>query len=160
GGGDLNVIVDYAHTPDSLEQALKALRAHTAGNLWCVFGCGGDRDKGKRPLMAAAAEKLADRIIVTSDNPRSEIQAQIAMDIRGGFRAPEQVAFIDDRATAISRAVEQAQASDCVLIAGKGHETYQQVGDDRLPFSDVRQARLALQKRRAPNPKHKGGKKK
>lgn len=144
---DVMVVVDYAHTPDGLEQALRALRAHAGGKLHCVFGCGGDRDKGKRPLMAAVAEQFADQVYVTSDNPRSEPQHEIAMDIREGFARPESVKFIDDRNTAIEQAITSAAAGDCVLIAGKGHETYQQVGDSRLPFSDVKQARLALHKR-------------
>lgn len=144
---DVMVVVDYAHTPDGLEQALRALRAHCEGELHCVFGCGGDRDQGKRPLMAAIAEKHADKIYVTSDNPRSESQREIAADIRQGFAQPESVKFIDDRNSAIEQAIAAAAAGDCVLIAGKGHETYQQVGDRRLPFSDVKQARLALHKR-------------
>lgn len=146
---DLNVVVDYAHTPDSLEQALKALRVHTTGKLYCVFGCGGDRDKGKRPLMAEVAEQLADVVVVTSDNPRTETQSDIAQDIRAGFTKPEDVLYIDDRALAIRQSLAQAQAGDCILIAGKGHETYQQVGENRLPFSDVKQARLALQARKS-----------
>ncbi|MGQ9425991.1 UDP-N-acetylmuramoyl-L-alanyl-D-glutamate--2,6-diaminopimelate ligase [Gilvimarinus sp. F26214L] len=141
---EINVIVDYAHTPDSLEQALKALRDHVPGNLVCIFGCGGDRDRGKRPLMAEASERRADQVIVTSDNPRSEVQSAIADDIRAGFQRPQDVRFIDDRSEAIKQAILTAQPGDCVLIAGKGHETYQQVGDNRLPFSDVKQARLAL----------------
>lgn len=149
GAAQLNVIVDYAHTPDSLEQALKALRAHVRGRLICVFGCGGDRDRGKRPLMGAIAEKLADCVIVTSDNPRTETQKNIAADIRGGLDHPEAALFIDDRGEAINQAVRLAQSGDCVLIAGKGHETYQQVGENRLPFSDVKQARLALRNARA-----------
>lgn len=144
---DVTVVVDYAHTPDGLEQALRALRAHTTGKIHCVFGCGGDRDKGKRPLMAAIAERYADQIFVTSDNPRSESQAHIAADIGNGFEQPELVNFIDDRSAAIEQAIVAADAGDCVLIAGKGHETYQQVGENRLPFSDVKQARLALHKR-------------
>jgi UDP-N-acetylmuramoyl-L-alanyl-D-glutamate--2,6-diaminopimelate ligase len=146
--GELNVIVDYAHTPDSLEQVLKALRAHTTGRLHCVFGCGGDRDKGKRPLMAGVAERLADVVTVTSDNPRTETQAQIARDIRAGFRHPDAVTFVDDRSLAIKQVIAQARAGDCILIAGKGHETYQQVGENRVLFSDVKQARLALQARK------------
>lgn len=148
GSGKLNVIVDYAHAPDSLEQALRALRAHVPGRLICVFGCGGDRDRGKRPLMAAVAEKQSDLVIVTSDNPRTETQDRIAEDIRQGFENPEAVLFIGDRNESIEKAILLAGAGDCVLIAGKGHETYQQVGEYRLPFSDVKQARLALQARR------------
>lgn len=144
---DVMVVVDYAHTPDGLEQALRALRVHCKGELHCVFGCGGDRDQGKRPLMAAVAEQHAHRIYVTSDNPRSEDQRNIAADIRTGFSRPESVKFIDDRNSAIEQAIMSAAAGDCVLIAGKGHESYQQVGESRLPFSDVKQARLALHKR-------------
>lgn len=144
---DVTVVVDYAHTPDGLDHALRALRAHATGKIHCVFGCGGDRDKGKRPLMAAVAEAHADQVYVTSDNPRSESQREIAADIRQGFKHPDNVKFIDDRNAAIEQAILAAQAGDCVLIAGKGHETYQQVGDCRLPFSDVKQARLAIHKR-------------
>ncbi|MCW8196527.1 UDP-N-acetylmuramoyl-L-alanyl-D-glutamate--2,6-diaminopimelate ligase [Proteobacteria bacterium 005FR1] len=145
--GDIQVIVDYAHTPDSLEQALKALRPHTRGKLYCVFGCGGDRDSGKRPLMAAVAEQFADQVIVTSDNPRTESQERITADIRAGFKSPEAAIYVEDRRAAIEQAINSAQSGDCVLIAGKGHETYQQVGENRLPFSDVKHARLALQAR-------------
>jgi UDP-N-acetylmuramoyl-L-alanyl-D-glutamate--2,6-diaminopimelate ligase len=145
--GGIQVIVDYAHTPDSLEQVLKALRPHTQGKLRCVFGCGGDRDKGKRPLMAQVAEQWADVVIVTSDNPRTEDQSQITADIRAGFKAPQAAIFVEDRRAAIEQAILSAAAGDCVLIAGKGHETYQQVGENRLPFSDIKHARLALQAR-------------
>jgi UDP-N-acetylmuramoyl-L-alanyl-D-glutamate--2,6-diaminopimelate ligase len=145
--GDVQVIVDYAHTPDSLEQALKALRPHTRGKLYCVFGCGGDRDKGKRPLMAQVAEQWADVVIVTSDNPRTESQEQIAADIHAGFQRPEAALYVENRSAAIEKAILAAAAGDCVLIAGKGHETYQQVGENRLPFSDVKHARLTLQAR-------------
>ena len=136
GGGNAPlVVVDYAHTPDALEQALMALRAHCRGLLWCVFGCGGDRDRGKRPLMGAVAARLADRVVITDDNPRSEDPAASAADImEGSGDAAAEV--IHDRAAAIARALQAATAGDVVLIAGKGHETYQQIGTQYLPFSD------------------------
>ena len=137
GGGTAPlVVVDYAHTPDALEQALTALRAHSRGCLWCVFGCGGDRDRGKRPLMGAAAARLADRIVVTDDNPRSEDPSHITDEIMAGIGDKTNVSVIHDRAAAIAHALTQATAADVVLIAGKGHETYQQIGTQFLPFSD------------------------
>jgi UDP-N-acetylmuramoyl-L-alanyl-D-glutamate--2,6-diaminopimelate ligase len=141
------VIVDYAHTPDALEKVLLAARKHCAGKLLCIFGCGGDRDPGKRPLMAAAAERLADRIIVTDDNPRTENGDAIVADIVKGFAVPERVAIERDRATAIARAIGGAAASDVVLIAGKGHEDYQILGTQRRHFSD-REVALALLEQR------------
>ena len=146
-GQSINVVVDYAHTPDGLEKALLALREHTKGNLYCIFGCGGDRDKGKRPLMAAIAEQLADCVVVTSDNPRGELPAEIIADIRRGFADLSKVKEIEDRGEAINYCIKRAQTGDCVLIAGKGHEDYQLIGDNRLPFSDVKHARLALRDR-------------
>lgn len=146
---DVSVVVDYAHTPDGLENALAAMRAHTKGKLTCLFGCGGDRDKGKRPMMAAIAEKYADTVVVTSDNPRSEIPAAIIADIHGGFNDLSKVVEIEDRADAINYCIVNAKSGDSVLIAGKGHEEYQQIGQDRLPFSDVKQARLALRVRKS-----------
>ena len=131
------VVVDYAHTPDALEQALRALRAHTAGRLICVFGCGGERDAGKRPLMAAIAERSADRVVVTDDNPRSEDGDAIVAGILGGFQRPEAVTVERDRAAAIALALAEAGAEDAVLIAGKGHEGYQEVGSERRPFDDA-----------------------
>ena len=139
------VVVDYAHTPGALTQVLKAVRVHTQGKLICVFGCGGDRDRGKRPLMAAATEAAADVVIVTDDNPRTESPVQIFADIQVGFSQPERITFEHDRAAAIRLAVAQAQAGDTVLIAGKGHETVQMVADKILPFDDREQAALALQ---------------
>ncbi|MDA8420486.1 MAG: UDP-N-acetylmuramoyl-L-alanyl-D-glutamate--2,6-diaminopimelate ligase [Pseudomonadota bacterium] len=135
-GGDSAplVVVDYAHTPDALHKALAALREHTSGRLWCVFGCGGERDRGKRPLMGRLAEDLADIVIVTDDNPRHESPEQIIADIAGGMRL--QPTVVRDRAHAINMAIGSAAAGDAVLIAGKGHETYQQIGDRRLHFSD------------------------
>ena len=130
------VVVDYAHTPEALTQILKAARAHCAGKLICVFGCGGDRDRGKRPLMGAAAEQGADIAIVTDDNPRSEAPAAIVADIVAGFADAEAARVIHDRAEAIRTAVQSAGADDVVVIAGKGHETTQTVGNDVRPFSD------------------------
>ena len=128
------VVVDYAHTPDALEKILLALREHTRGRLWCVFGCGGDRDRGKRPVMGEIAERLADRVVLTDDNPRHEPGDAIIADILGGMRASTDV--IRDRRAAIAAAIRGAGQGDIVLIAGKGHEDYQQVGDERRPYSD------------------------
>lgn len=136
------VVVDYAHTPDALDKTLAALRRHCAGRLWCVFGCGGDRDPGKRPLMGAVAESGADEVILTSDNPRREDPEAILRAIAAGMDNPG--AVIADRRLAIREAIAGAGREDIVLIAGKGHEQYQLVGGDRLPFSDITEARLAL----------------
>ena len=129
-------VVDYAHTPGALGQALAALRAHTRGKLWCVFGCGGDRDTGKRPAMGAIAETHADRVILTNDNPRTEDPAAIAAAILAGCRVPGNMPVILDRAAAIAEALGRAAPGDVVLIAGKGHEDYQVLGDRRVSFSD------------------------
>jgi UDP-N-acetylmuramoyl-L-alanyl-D-glutamate--2,6-diaminopimelate ligase len=134
-------VVDYAHTPDALAKALTALREHCRGSLWCVFGCGGDRDPGKRALMGAVADELADHIIVTDDNPRSEDPESITRGIAAGIRS-HTVRVIHDRGAAIAAAMTQAYAPDIVLIAGKGHEDYQITGNRRRKFSD-RQAALA-----------------
>ena len=139
-----SVFVDYAHTPAAIEVALRALRAHCKGQLWCVMGCGGDRDAGKRPQMGRAAERVADRIVITSDNPRSESPTEIIDGIVGGLANTEHATIIEDRAAAISWAVEAAAAEDCILVAGKGHENYQLVGDERRDFSDVGVAAKAL----------------
>lgn len=144
----VQVIVDYAHTPDALEQVLSSLRPHCDGRLWCVFGCGGDRDKSKRPLMAAIAERLADTLVVTSDNPRNESPQAIAADIISGLSSPAYLLELD-RQRAIEHAISEAAAGDLVVIAGKGHEDYQESQGKRLPFSDVRCARLALARRAA-----------
>jgi UDP-N-acetylmuramoyl-L-alanyl-D-glutamate--2,6-diaminopimelate ligase len=143
---DIEVVVDYAHTPDALEHALLALRQHCRGQLWCVFGCGGDRDKGKRPLMGAIAGRLADRVVLTSDNPRSENAQTIIESIRDGIdtAATASVSIESDRAIAIALAIKQAKIGDVVLLAGKGHEDYQLIGKDVRPFSDVTVARAAL----------------
>lgn len=138
----VDVVVDYAHTPDALEHALLALRQHCSGQLWCVFGCGGDRDKGKRPLMGEVATRLADRVVLTSDNPRSEDAQTIIDEIRAGIIGA--VTIESDRATAIALAIKQAQSGDIVLLAGKGHEEYQLVGTEIRPFSDITVARALL----------------
>ncbi|OOF36025.1 UDP-N-acetylmuramoyl-L-alanyl-D-glutamate--2,6-diaminopimelate ligase [Rodentibacter heidelbergensis] len=130
------VIVDYAHTPDALEKALIASRLHCEGELWCIFGCGGDRDAGKRPLMAKAAEQFADRVIVTKDNPRTEDPNKIEADIVAGFRNMDNVGLIPDREQAIEFAIDAASEEDLIVIAGKGHEDYQIIGNETLPFSD------------------------
>jgi UDP-N-acetylmuramoyl-L-alanyl-D-glutamate--2,6-diaminopimelate ligase len=130
------VVVDYAHTPQALAQVLQAARAHCKGTLWCVFGCGGDRDRGKRPLMGAAAAKGADRVIVTDDNPRSEDPAAIVREIQTGFPSGFTARVIHDRAKAIDAAVSEAGADDVVVVAGKGHEDYQLYGAERRSFSD------------------------
>ncbi|HEX7768809.1 MAG TPA: UDP-N-acetylmuramoyl-L-alanyl-D-glutamate--2,6-diaminopimelate ligase [Dokdonella sp.] len=141
------VVVDYAHTPDALEQALSSLRAHCSGRLTCVFGCGGERDAGKRPEMAAIAEALADRVIVTDDNPRGEDGDAIVEQILTGLRRPEGVRVERDRAAAIALAIGEAQPGDVVLVAGKGHEPYQEVAGTRRPFDDFDVARRALGRR-------------
>ena len=138
------VVVDYAHTPDALEQVLAALREHCRGKLWCVFGCGGDRDRGKRALMGDAAARLADKVIITDDNPRSEDPAQIAADILAGTDASAAVEVMHERSSAIAAAIKQAGADDVVLVAGKGHETTQQVGIRKLPFRDQEQVQRYL----------------
>ncbi|WP_111643199.1 UDP-N-acetylmuramoyl-L-alanyl-D-glutamate--2,6-diaminopimelate ligase [Marinimicrobium alkaliphilum] len=145
---DVGVIVDYAHTPAALETVLQALQGRREqGRLWCVFGCGGDRDTGKRPEMGRSAERLSDCVVVTNDNPRTEDPATIVADIVRGMHNPNGCLVIADRAQAIDLAVQQAHPGDTVLIAGKGHEDYQIFGDQTLPFSDVKQSRLALQRR-------------
>lgn len=141
------VLVDYAHTPDALEKALQALQplaTERNGALWVVVGCGGDRDTSKRPLMAAVAERDAQQVVLTSDNPRSEEPLAILGQMAAGLREPARTAIEADRAKAIAHAVQQATASDVVLIAGKGHEDYQEIQGVKRPFSDAAQARLAL----------------
>ena len=135
-GGQPLVVIDYAHTPDALQSVLLALRDHCRGRLICVFGCGGDRDSGKRPLMGAVAAQYADDIVITDDNPRSEDAALIAREIMAGITANKKVTVIHERATAISTALKNASADDVVVVAGKGHESYQIVGEQTLPFSD------------------------
>jgi UDP-N-acetylmuramoyl-L-alanyl-D-glutamate--2,6-diaminopimelate ligase len=138
------VVVDYAHTPDALDKVLSALRQHTQGKLVCVFGCGGDRDPLKRPLMAEAVERWADHIIVTNDNPRHEAGEAIAEAIMAGFKRKDGVSVLLNRSKAIEKSIQYAGVGDCVLIAGKGAERYQQVGDEKIPFDDVHEARHYL----------------
>jgi UDP-N-acetylmuramoyl-L-alanyl-D-glutamate--2,6-diaminopimelate ligase len=138
------VVIDYAHTPDAIAKAAAALKCHVQGRLICVFGCGGDRDRGKRPLMAAAVEQHADVVWVTSDNPRSEPPQQIAAEILTGFEGRIPVHVELDRARAIAAAVAEAGSGDVVLVAGKGHEDYQEIGGRRLPFSDFDQILAVL----------------
>ena len=135
-GQPFSVFVDFAHTPDALAATLQALRKVTSGRLICVFGAGGDRDRQKRPLMGRAAEKLADCAVVTSDNPRYEDPQEIVAEILDGFQQPADAQVIIDRTEAIYWALAQAQPGDCLLIAGKGHEDYQVVGDERIPLDD------------------------
>lgn len=141
------VVIDYAHTPDALEQALTSLRDHAPARLICVFGCGGERDAGKRPQMAASAERLADVVIVTDDNPRAEDGDAIVADIVAGFARPDSVVVQRDRAKAIARAIGEAGPNDIVLIAGKGHEPYQEVAGVKYPFDDTTVARQCLEER-------------
>jgi UDP-N-acetylmuramoyl-L-alanyl-D-glutamate--2,6-diaminopimelate ligase len=151
GGGEPLVVIDYAHTPDALEQTLQALRPvaqQRGGQLWAVFGCGGDRDRSKRPLMAAVAERAADHLMLTSDNPRSEVPEDIVQAMLAGLEQAARAQVEIDRARAIALALSQAGAADVVLVAGKGHEQYQEVRGQRLPFSDHQQAQQALQARR------------
>jgi len=144
GTGRPLALVDYAHTPDALAKALRAARAHCAGRLWVVFGCGGDRDRGKRPQMAAVAAELADEVLVTDDNPRTESPAAIAADIAAGLPAGYAAHVVHDRAAAIRAALGAAGADDVVLVAGKGHEDYQLIGTERRAFSDAAVVRAAL----------------
>lgn len=143
----VTVVVDYAHTPDGLEKALQAVREHGGGRLTCVVGCGGERDRGKRPQMAAVAERLADSVILTSDNPRSEVPQTIIDDMLAGISRRDTVVVEADRARAIALAIGRAAAGDVVLLAGKGHEDYQEIAGARLPFNDVERALSALQQR-------------
>jgi UDP-N-acetylmuramoyl-L-alanyl-D-glutamate--2,6-diaminopimelate ligase len=150
GGGEPEVVVDYAHTPDALQKVLAALRplaTARGGALWCVFGCGGDRDATKRPLMGGIAQRGADHVIVTSDNPRSEPPQAILQQIAAGMQA---ATVIEDRSAAIGRAVHEADARDVILVAGKGHEDYQEVAGVKHPYSDIDQAQAALATRSAP----------
>ncbi|MDQ3493986.1 MAG: UDP-N-acetylmuramoyl-L-alanyl-D-glutamate--2,6-diaminopimelate ligase [Pseudomonadota bacterium] len=149
-GGDGHlplVVIDYAHTPDALMQALTSLRGHATGRIICVFGCGGERDRGKRPLMAAIVEAHADSAIVTDDNPRGENGDAIVAEILAGFRDREAVAVQRDRSRAIAQAIGQARADDIVLVAGKGHEPWQEVAGVRHAFDDAVVARAALERR-------------
>lgn len=151
----LEVVVDYAHTPDALDKVLQALRplaAARGGRLWCVFGCGGNRDATKRPLMGAIAARGADRVVITSDNPRDEEPAAILAQILAGTAdvgGHDEVAVIEDRREAIAHAVNAALAGDVILLAGKGHEDYQEVRGEKRPFLDETEARAALERRGA-----------
>ena len=148
GAGTPLVVVDYAHTPDALEQALRALRGH-GKRLWCVFGCGGERDRGKRPRMGNVAARYAEELVITDDNPRGEDPAGIVEEILAGVPDSARVSVCHDRAAAIRRAIRQAGEEEVILVAGKGHEQFQQVGDEKRPFSDrevVRQALAAREK--------------
>ena len=141
------VVIDYAHTPDALAKAIKATRQHTVGRVICVFGCGGDRDAGKRPMMGAVAEELADVVVLTDDNPRREEPALIIAAIQTGMRHANLVRVVRQRAEAIATALDLAGPSDAVLIAGKGHETGQVTGDETLPFHDRDVALQAMRQR-------------
>ena len=145
---EVMAVVDYAHTPDALSHAIAATRVHTSGRLWLVFGCGGDRDRSKRPMMASIAERFADHVIVTNDNPRTENPEVIIREICSGFSGNTHLC-ITDRAQAIAHAIAQAQSGDVVLIAGKGHEAYQIIGTEKRDFSDVAEAVQALRRRTA-----------
>lgn len=144
---ELTCIVDYAHTPDGLKSALTAIRDHFDGKVWCVFGCGGNRDRGKRPLMGEIAQAYANRLIITDDNPRKESGEEIVKHILSGIEESSDVRVIRDRARAIQFAIASARPEDIVLVAGKGHENYQDIGGRRTVFSDTNQVRLELQKR-------------
>jgi UDP-N-acetylmuramoyl-L-alanyl-D-glutamate--2,6-diaminopimelate ligase len=144
---EITAVVDYAHTPEGLRSALKGLRDHFSGNIWCVFGCGGNRDKGKRPIMGEIAEAFADRLIIADDNPRNEEGDDIVQHILSGMSKPEEALIERDREKAIAYAIANAEPGDVVVVTGKGHETYQDVGGSRLIFSDANQVRLALQAR-------------
>lgn len=139
------VVVDYAHSPDALENVLASLRELCPGQLWCVFGCGGERDRSKRPRMGAIAEAQADRVILTDDNPRGEDGLAIIREIQAGMARPDRSTVVRDRRDAIHRAVTAAARGDVVLVAGKGHETVQIIGDRRVPFSDFDAVREALE---------------
>jgi UDP-N-acetylmuramoyl-L-alanyl-D-glutamate--2,6-diaminopimelate ligase len=139
-----SVYIDYAHSPEAIEVALRALRVHCKGELWCVFGCGGDRDSGKRPMMGKAAQRLTDHVVITNDNPRTESPAAIIEQIVAGLTDADAATVIEDRAAAIGWALSEAAPEDTVLIAGKGHENYQLIGTERLDFSDYGAAEANL----------------
>ncbi len=139
------VIIDYAHTPDALKQVLGAVAKHSAGHLWVIMGCGGDRDRSKRPLMAAIAEAHAHKLILTQDNPRTEDPLVIINDMIQGLKNPDKVVIEYDRRKAIEQAILQARKEDLILIAGKGHETYQIIGKTHVPFSDIEVAKQCLE---------------
>jgi len=140
------VVVDYAHTPDALDKVLSSLRQHCRQDLWVVFGCGGNRDTGKRPQMGRIAEHWADHVIVTDDNPRFENGMDIVNDILAGCRS-DKIEVIGNREQAINKAIARADKNDCIVIAGKGHEQYQEINGVQLPFSDSRVVIEALKMR-------------
>ena len=142
-------IVDYAHTPASLRCALTTLKDHFKGKIWCVFGCGGNRDEGKRPIMGEIAEANADHLVLTDDNPRDEAGDRIVSQILSGVKDPSKVSVIRDRASAIEYAISNAASTDVVLIAGKGHETYQDISGNKTNFNDRTHAKIALKDRRS-----------
>ncbi|MFT6221359.1 MAG: UDP-N-acetylmuramoyl-L-alanyl-D-glutamate--2,6-diaminopimelate ligase [Candidatus Endobugula sp.] len=142
----VQVIVDFAHTPDALENVLQAVSEYVEGDVYCVFGCGGDRDQSKRPLMAAIAERYANHVVVTNDNPRTENAAEIIEQIEQGFSVHKHH-IIEDRETAIRFAIQQAKVGDMIVVAGKGHEAYQQIGNKKISFSDQKVAHAALKDR-------------
>lgn len=149
--GEITAVVDYAHTPDGLKSALIALREHFTGNVWCVFGCGGNRDKGKRPLMGEFAETYADHLVVCDDNPRNEDGDEIVNHILSGIESLSKVTIERDRASAISFAISAAKPGDVVLVAGKGHEIHQDIAGEKMLFSDTKHVRLALAQRAEKN---------
>jgi UDP-N-acetylmuramoyl-L-alanyl-D-glutamate--2,6-diaminopimelate ligase len=154
---DVVVLVDYAHTPDALERVLQAVRKFASGKVHCVFGCGGDRDPSKRPLMGQAVGKWADRATVTNDNPRTELPESIALAVEPGLRLSGIEYTVElDRRAAIRSAVLDAQPGDAIVIAGKGHENYQIIGTVKRPFDDREQAREALSLRRGADVPTKG----
>jgi UDP-N-acetylmuramoyl-L-alanyl-D-glutamate--2,6-diaminopimelate ligase len=140
-----NVLVDYAHTDDALRNAVQMLRQITPGRLYVVFGCGGNRDRTKRPAMTTAVQETADYAWATADNPRKEAIAAIFDDMRAGIIAPDRIQFVDDRRHAISLALDHAADGDCILIAGKGHESFQEFGDTIVPFDDRQVARELIE---------------
>ncbi|WP_076586330.1 UDP-N-acetylmuramoyl-L-alanyl-D-glutamate--2,6-diaminopimelate ligase [Vibrio ostreicida] len=142
--GKAQIVVDYAHTPDALEKALLALKVHCRGKLWVIFGCGGERDVGKRPMMASIAERFADRVILTEDNPRSECPVSIMSDMLAGLENPDGVKVEHDRFLAIEYAVKHSHPSDIILLAGKGHEDYQVLAKGRVDYSDRESAQQIL----------------
>jgi len=138
------VIVDYAHTPDALSKTLQAVREHCTGKLWCVFGCGGNRDKGKRPEMGKVAEMFADEIILTNDNPRDEDPLEIIAQIRQGISKQEAIISEPNRRLAISHAISCAKPQDVIVVAGKGHENYQEIHHEKIPYSDLLTVKMLL----------------
>jgi len=150
GSGEISVLVDYAHSPDAVQAVLEALRPLTRGSLWIVLGAGGNRDQGKRPKMASVAARLANRVVLTSDNPRDEEPKNILRQMSEGLPKGAVAQVLENRAEAIRTAVLSAVAGDVILIAGKGHEEFQEIGSEKIPFSDRREVEKALAERRNP----------